>query len=66
MEILTVKEVLAALGISRAKLYYSEEVGKIPSARRTSTGKRYYLPGDVELMRRKLREPASVLRGRAA
>lgn len=48
MQILTVKDVLIALGATRAQLYYWEETGKIPPARRTSTGKRYYLPVDVE------------------
>ena len=48
MKILTVREVLDHLGISRAKLYYMEETGKIPPARRTFTGKRFFLPGDLE------------------
>lgn len=65
MKILTVQEVLAALSVTRAQLYYAEEVGKIPPARRTSTGKRYYLPNDVELIRRKMHE-ASAAHGRAA
>ena len=65
MEILTVQDVLAALGVSRARLYYLEETRQIPPARRTSTGKRYYLPNDVEQIRRKLRE-ASAARGRVA
>jgi len=66
MKILTVKEVLAELGVSRAQLYYAEEVHKIPSARRTSTGKRYYLPEDLDLIRRRFQEIAIALRGRAA
>lgn len=51
VKILTVKDVLVALGATRAQLYYWEETGKVPPARRTSTGKRYYLPGDVEKIR---------------
>ena len=47
MTILTVKDVLQRLGISRSQLYYWEEVGKIPAARRLSNGKRYYLPQDL-------------------
>lgn len=54
MKILTVKDVLAALGVSRAQLYYWEEVGKIPPARRTSTDKRFYVPKDVEKIRKAL------------
>jgi DNA-binding transcriptional MerR regulator len=54
MQIMTVKDVLATLAVSRAQLYYWEEVGKIPPARRTSTGKRYYLPEDIAAIRQKL------------
>lgn len=54
MKILTVKDALKFLGISRAKLYYYEEVGKIPAARRTSTGQRFYLPEDLEQVKKKL------------
>lgn len=65
MDILTVQDVLAALGVSRARLYYLEETGQIPPARRTSTNRRYYLPHDVERIRQKLRI-AEAACGRAA
>jgi len=55
MEILTVQQVLAALGITRAQLYYAEETHKIPPARRMSTGKRYYLPEDLDQIKRQLK-----------
>lgn len=54
MEILTVRDVLEQLGVTRTQLYYAEETHKIPPARRTSTGKRYYLPEDIEAIRKKL------------
>jgi len=54
MTILTVKDVLAALGASRAQLYYWEETNKIPPARRTSTGKRFYLPEDLRRIKARL------------
>ncbi len=54
MRILSVRDVLERLQISRAKLYYWEEVGKIPPARRTSTGKRFFLPADVERIEKKI------------
>lgn len=52
MKILTVKDVLTALGVTRAQLYYWEETGKVPPARRTSTNGRFYLPQDVERLKR--------------
>jgi len=54
MRILTVKDMLQSLCISRSQLYYWEEVGKIPPARRLSNGKRYYLPQDLEKIERML------------
>jgi DNA-binding transcriptional MerR regulator len=55
MKIFTVREVVQSLGINRSQLYYWEEVGKIPPARRLSNGKRYYLPQDLEKIEEKLR-----------
>jgi DNA-binding transcriptional MerR regulator len=60
MTILTVKDVLEHLGISRAKLYYMEETGKIPPSRRTSTGKRYYLPEDLAQIKQNLERGAKL------
>lgn len=56
MTILTVKDVMNRLGVSRSKLYYMEETGKIPPARRTSTGKRFYLPADLLRIKEKFKE----------
>lgn len=47
MKILTVMDVIEQLGVTRASLCYWEEVGKIPRARRTSTGRRYFFPSDL-------------------
>jgi len=55
MRILTVQDVLQSLGVTRAQLYYWEEVGKIPPARRLSNGRRYYLAQDLEKIEEKLR-----------
>lgn len=54
MNILIVADVIKRLRISRARLYYLEETAKIPAARRTSTGKRYFLPEDVIQIRKKI------------
>lgn len=56
MKILTVRDVLDQLRVSRSQLYYAEEMGKIPPARRTSTGKRYYIPEDLVEIKRRLSE----------
>jgi len=55
MKIFTVRDIVQNLGINRSQLYYWEEVGKIPPARRLSNGKRYYLPQDVDKIEEKLR-----------
>ena len=55
MTIFTVVDAIRSLGISRARLYYLEETKKIPVARRTSTGKRYFLPQDLVAIKKKLR-----------
>lgn len=54
MRILTVRDVMAELGASRAQLYYWEETCRIPPARRTSTNKRFYLAADVEKIKKAL------------
>ncbi|MEK7722362.1 MAG: AlpA family phage regulatory protein [Elusimicrobiota bacterium] len=59
MKILTVKDMLQRFGISRTQLYYGEESGKFPPARRLSNGKRYYLPQDLEKIEEKLRKAIS-------
>lgn len=53
--IMTTGTVARKLKISKDRYFRLEESGVFPSARRTSTGKRFFLPGDVARLRRRLR-----------
>ncbi|MBI4370002.1 MAG: MerR family transcriptional regulator [Elusimicrobia bacterium] len=52
MKILTSGEVARILGVSKEALFYREEAGQIPKARRTGTGKRYFLPSDIKRLQK--------------
>ena len=56
MRILTISEVTEILGVPFYKLHYLERMKKIPKAKRTGTGMRYYNDGDVSVLREKLKE----------
>lgn len=46
-KIYTTGDVLKLFDIPQYQLYYWEETKKIPEARRTESGKRYYLEDDI-------------------
>ena len=54
MEILTIGKVACALGVTKERLYYLENRGIISKSRRTSDGRRFYLPRDVQRLRKEL------------
>lgn len=62
MRVFTTGEVAARLGVRREWLYYWEERSKIPRARRTGSGKRFYTSADLQRLRRMAR--ALIGRGR--
>ena len=50
--IYTTGDVLRIFDIPQYQLYYWEETKKIPEARRTESGKRYYLADDIVELKR--------------
>lgn len=52
MRIFTTGEIAQILNISRHKLYYMEETGKIPRATKTGTWKRFYTEEDLAKLRK--------------
>ncbi len=59
IRVYTSGEVAQILGITKAQLFYWEETHKIPKASRTGSGKRYYLPQDIENLKKLLTRKAS-------
>ena len=56
MKILTPGAVSKLLGVPRHQLYYKEERGQIPSARRSANGKRFYTTSDYTKLKKILRK----------
>ena len=54
MEIMTTGTVAHKLRISKDRYFQLEESGRLPAAKRTSTGKRFFLPADVVKLRKAL------------
>jgi len=52
MKILTPGVISRLLGVPRHRLYYMEERGQIPSARRSENGKRFYTLADLKRLQR--------------
>ena len=55
-KIYTTSDILRMFDIPQYQLYYWEETKKIPKARRTESGKRYYRQEDLENLREKISE----------
>lgn len=51
MEVMTTGTLVRLLGISKEKYFRLEDSGKFPSARRTATGKRFFLTQDVQRLK---------------
>lgn len=49
--IYTTSDVLRIFDIPQHQLYYWEETKKIPPAKRTESGKRYYFESDIDILR---------------
>ena len=47
-------DILRIFDIPQYQLYYWEETKKVPAARRTESGKRYYLDSDLAELRKKI------------
>lgn len=64
MEILATGEMLRRVGVSRDRYLWAERTGRIPRAKLTSAGKRFFTRADVERLQnffgeaRKRGEPA--------
>lgn len=56
MKILTTGSAARRLGINKDRLFRLEEVGHIPPAKRTETGKRFFLPDDLKRLKKIIRE----------
>lgn len=54
MQIMTTGTLVKKLRINKDKYFRLEESGYFPQARRTPTGKRFFLPGDVTKLRKLL------------
>lgn len=54
MKVYTTGEACRLLGIRMHRLFYLEEAGQIPRARRTGTSKRYFTEADIQKLRETL------------
>jgi len=55
-KIFTSGEVSEILGIRFYTMNYWEIVGKLPKAKRTETGQKYYTEEDIEMLKKKVKE----------
>lgn len=54
MKILATGEMLRCVGVSRDRYLWAERTGRVPRAKLTSAGKRFFLIKDVEQLKNSL------------